>query len=79
VPREAYQPLDMVPIPEDIPELGIEAGYLGTVDRTYAVGGEAGLGLYVEVSRPDGTTMAFTQLEADEEGAWHVMNYTPFD
>jgi hypothetical protein len=77
--RTTYQELDMVPIPEDIPELGIEAGYLGTVDHTYAVGGEAGRGLYVEVSRPDGTTIAFTQLEADEEGAWHVMTYTPFD
>jgi hypothetical protein len=77
--RTTYQELDMVPIPEDIPELGVEAGYLGTVDRTYAVEGEAGRGLYVEVSRPDGTTIGFTQLEADEEGAWHVMTFTPFD
>jgi hypothetical protein len=29
VPRIPYRQLDMVPIPEDIPELGIEAGYLG--------------------------------------------------
>ena len=72
-----YQELDMVPIPEDIPELGIEAGYLGTVDHTYPVEGEAGRGLYVEVSRPDGTTIGFMQLEADEEGDWHVMTYTP--
>jgi hypothetical protein len=28
VARVAYHHLDMVPIPEDIPELGIEAGYL---------------------------------------------------
>jgi hypothetical protein len=77
--RTTYQELDMVPIPEDIPEFGIEAGYLGTVDHTYAVEGEAGRGLYVEVSRPDGTTIGFTQLEPDEEGAWHVMTYTPFD
>ncbi len=69
----------MVPILEDIPEFGIEAGYLGTVDHTCLVGGEAGQGLYVEVSRPDGTTIGFTQLEADNEGAWHVMTYTPFD
>jgi hypothetical protein len=79
VPREAYQPLDMIPIPKDILALGIEAGYLGTVDHTYTLGGEAGRGLYVEVSRPDGTTIGFTQLEADEEGAWHVMTYTPLD
>ena len=67
----------MVPIREDIPELGIEAGYLGTVDYTYPVRGGAGRGLYVEVSRPDGTTLGFTQLEADEEGAWHTLTYTP--
>jgi hypothetical protein len=69
----------MIPIPKDILALGIEAGYLGTVDHTYTLGGEAGRGLYVEVSRPDGTTIGFTQLEADEEGAWHVMTYTPLD
>lgn len=44
-PHITYQELDMVPIPEDIPELGIEAGHLGTVDHTYPVGGEAGRGL----------------------------------
>jgi hypothetical protein len=79
VPRVADQQFNLVPIPEDIPELGIEAGYLGTVDHTYPIGGEARRGLYVEVSRPDGTTIGFAQLEADEEGAWHVMTYTPFD
>jgi hypothetical protein len=79
VPSVADQQFNLVPIPEDIPELGIEAGYLGTVDHTYPVGDEAGRRLYVEVSRPDGTTIGFTQLEADEEGAWHVMTYTPFD
>jgi hypothetical protein len=41
--------------------------------------GRSRAGLYVEVSRPDGTTIGFTQLEPDEEGAWHVMTYTPFD
>ena len=35
----SYQQLDMVPIPEDITEPGIEAGYLGTVDHAYPVGG----------------------------------------
>lgn len=79
MPRVADQQFNLVPIPEDIPELGIEAGYLGTVDHTYLVGGEAGRGLYVEVSLPDGTTIGFTQLEADEKGAWHVMTYTAFD
>ena len=77
--RTTYEELETVAIPEDIPELGIEAGYLGTVDHTYPLGGEAGQGLYVEVSRPDGTTIGFTQLEVDEEGTWYVMTYTPFD
>ena len=79
MPRVADQQFSLVPIPEDIPELGIEAGYLGTADRTYPVGSHARRGLYVEVSRPDGTTIGFTQLEVDEEGTWHVMTYTPFD
>jgi hypothetical protein len=79
VPRVADQQFTRVPIPEDITERDIEAGYLGTVDHTYPVGGEAGPGLYVEVSRTDGTTVGFTQLEVDEEGAWHVVTYTPFD
>ena len=76
--RATYRQLDMVPIPEDIPEFGIEAGYTRTVDHTYPVGGESRRGLYVEVSRPIGTTIGFAQLEADEEGAWRVMTYTPF-
>jgi hypothetical protein len=79
VPRVADKQFSLVPIPEDIPELGIEAGYLGTVDHTYPVRGEAHRGQYVEVSRPDGTTIGFTQLEVDEEGTWQVMTYTPFD
>ncbi|MBA3473834.1 MAG: hypothetical protein H0T57_11515 [Rubrobacter sp.] len=73
-----YRELDMVPIPEDIPELGIKAGYLGTVDFVYAVRDEPGRGLHVEVSRDDGSTIGFVQLEADEEGAWHVMVYSVF-
>jgi hypothetical protein len=77
--RTTYEELETVAIPEDVPELGVEAGYLGTVDHTYPVGGKAGRGLYVEVSRPDGTTIGFTQFEADEEGAWRVVTYTPFD
>jgi hypothetical protein len=74
VPRVADQQFNLVPIPEDIPELGIEAGYLGTVDHTYPVGGEAGRGLYVEVSRPDGTTIGFTRLEVDEGGTWRPVS-----
>ncbi len=76
--RIVYRELDMVPLPEDIPELGIKAGYLGTIDHVYAVRDEPGRGLYVEASRDDGSTIGFVQLEADEEGAWHVMAYSVF-
>ena len=78
--RTTYQELDLVPIPEDIPELGIEAGQYGTVDTVYAIEGEAGRGLYVEVSRDDGTTVGFVQLEAKPgSDDWRVMAYSAFD
>lgn len=77
--RTTYRELDMFPIPEDIPELGIEAGTLGTVDHTYPVHGDDGRGLYVELSAPDGRTLTFAQVEADERGVWRLVAYTPFD
>ncbi len=55
----------MVPIPEDILELGVKAGDLGVVDFVY----DDGRGLHVEIGREDGTSASFVQLEADEEGA----------
>jgi hypothetical protein len=77
--RTNYEELEVIALPEDIPELGIQAGYLGTVDHTYPVRDEVERGLNVEVIRPDGSTIGFTQLEADEVGTWHVMTYTAFD
>lgn len=79
--RTTYKELDLVSIPEDIPELGIEAGTPGTVDTVYA-DGHGGQGLYVEVSREDGTTVGFVQLEASgasEGDGWRVMAYSAFD
>lgn len=76
-----YRELDLVLIPEDIPELGIKAGTRGTVDTVYA-DGSGGQGLYVEVSRKDGTTAGFVQLEAggtSGDGAWQVTSYSAFD
>lgn len=74
-----YQKLDPVPIPEDIPELGIKAGDLGVVDFVY----DDGRGLHVEIGRKDGTTAGFVQLEADYSGSdgsysWRVVAYSPF-
>jgi hypothetical protein len=77
--RTTYQELDLVPIPEDIPELGIEAGRQGTVDYVYS-DGQGGRGLYVEVSHEDGTTIGFVQLEAEPDSDdWRVMAYSAFD
>jgi hypothetical protein len=63
--RIVYREIKMVPIPEDILELGVKAGDLGVVDFVY----DDGRGLHVEIGREDGTSASFVQLEADEEGA----------
>ena len=72
-----YRELDVVPIPQDIPELGIEAGRRGTVDTVYT-DGRGSRGLYVEVSREDGTTVGFVDLEVGEDGSLSLVAYTPF-
>ncbi len=77
--HSTYKALDMVPIPESIPELGIEAGDLGVVDFVY----DEGRGLHVEISREDGTTTGFVQLETDEEvddarSSWRIVSYSVF-
>ena len=72
-----YQALDLVPIPEKIPELGIEAGDLGVVDFVY----DEGCGLHVEIGREDGSTAGFVQLKSDPgTGAysWRVVAYSAF-
>lgn len=73
-----YRELDVVPVPEDISELGVVAGDPSVVDFVYA----EGRGLHVEISREDGTTAGFAQLEADEkiEGtlSWRVVAYSQF-
>ncbi len=74
-----YCALDLVPIPEDIPELGVKAGDLGVVDFVY----DDGRGLHVEIGREDGTTAGFVQLEAeagtDNAYFWRVVTYSPFE
>ena len=79
--RTTYRELDLISIPEDIPELGIETGMRGTVD-TVDDDGRGGQGLYVEISREDGTTAGFVQLEANDtsgDGGWQVTAYSAFD
>lgn len=72
--RATYRELGIV----SIPELGVEAGARGTVD-TVCDDGRGGQGLYVEVSREDGSMVGFVQLEAKTgDGGWRVMCYSAF-
>jgi hypothetical protein len=64
----AYKELDLVTIPDSIPELGIEAGTLGTVDLVYEGARKAD----VAVSR-DGDIFGYVTIEADPEP--HVVAY----
>ncbi len=72
--RTTYEELEMVAVPEDVPELGIEAGTLGTIATVYG----GGRMLDVEVSREDGTTVGFVDLEVGEDGSLSLVAYTPF-
>ena len=47
------------------------------VDTVYA-DGRGGRGLYVEVSREDGATVGFVDLEVGENGSLDLVAYTPF-
>jgi hypothetical protein len=58
-----YKELDLVPMPEAIPELGIEVGSLTTVDHVY----EDGARIDVEVSDDDGVTKGYVTLAAEPE------------
>jgi Domain of unknown function (DUF4926) len=64
-----YRELDLVPMPEAIPELGIELGALGTVDHVY----EDGLRIDVEVSDDDGVTLGYVTLAFEPK--LHVVAY----
>lgn len=68
-----YEELEIVAIPADIPELEIEAGTMGTIATVY----DGGRMLDVEVSREDGTTIAFVDLRVGKDGALSLVAYTP--
>jgi hypothetical protein len=70
-----YRELEMVGIPEGIPELGIEAGIMGTIATVY----DDGRMLDVEVSREDGATIGFVDLKVAEDGTLSLIAFTPFD
>jgi hypothetical protein len=69
-----YRELGMVAIPEGIPELGIEAGTMGTIATVH----DDGRMLDVEVSREDGTTIGFVDLKVAEDGSLSLIAFTPF-
>lgn len=71
--RTIYEELEMVAIPEDIPELGIEAGAMGTIATVYG----GGRMLDVEVSREDGATVGFVDLKVEADGSLNLVAYTP--
>lgn len=64
-----YGELDLIPMPEAIPELGIEVGSLGTVDHVY----DDGARIDVEVSNDDGVTLGYVTLAAEPK--LHVVAY----
>ncbi len=64
-----YKELDLVTIPEPIPELGIEAGYVGTVARVYEGDRKAD----VELSDDDGIAFGYVTVDADPKP--HVVAY----
>lgn len=67
-----YKMLDSVPIPEAIPELGIEAGTMGVVDSVY----DEGRMLLVEVPRPGGTSVGLVDIRVDPGGVTRVVGYS---
>jgi hypothetical protein len=70
---ESYKELDLVALPEPIPKLGIEAGFVGTVDHVYKGGRKAD----VELSNDEGVTFGYATIEADPEP--HIVAYYVVD
>ena len=72
--RTTYEELEIVALPEDVPELGVEAGTTGTIVTVY----EGGRMLLVEIGREDGTSAGLVDLEVKEDGSLGLISYTPF-
>jgi hypothetical protein len=72
--RTTYKELETVAIPEDVPELGVEAGTTGTIITVY----EGGRMLLVEIGREDGTSVGLVDFEVREDGSLRQISSTPF-
>ncbi len=68
-----YSELDVVPVPVDVPDLGVEAGTTATVDTVYADGRM----LSLEIGREDGASAGFVDVEVEEDGSLHVVGFSP--
>jgi len=71
---EALALEETVAIPDDVPELGVEAGATGTIVTVY----ESGRSLLVEIGREDGTSVGLVELEVGEDGSLRPTSSTPF-
>jgi hypothetical protein len=67
-----YKEQGIFAIPEDVPELGVKAGDMGTIADVY----EGGRLLDVEISRNDGTSAGFVDVRIDDRGMPHVVGYS---
>jgi len=72
--RTTYEELEVVALPEDVPELGVKAGTTGTIVTVY----EGGRMLLVEIGREDGTSVGLVDLEVGEDSSLSLVSYTPF-
>jgi hypothetical protein len=66
-----YKEQGIFAIPEDVPELGVKAGDMGTIAGVY----EGGRLLDVEISRNDGASAGFVDVRIDDRGIPHVVGY----
>ncbi len=71
--ERTYSELDVVPVPEDVPDLGVEAGTPATVDTVYA----GGRMLSLEIGREDGSSAGFVDVEVEEGGGLRVVSFSP--
>lgn len=67
-----YEELETIAIPDDVPELGVQAGDTGTISTVYA----GGRMLDVEVSRGDGQTIGFVDIEVQDTGDLILVGYS---
>ncbi len=72
--KKTYEMLDVVQIPESIPEAGIKAGDIGVVDSVYY----GGTMMTVEISSADNPVIVILDIKVLPDGALSVVSYTTF-